>query len=93
MLIVLNDKFGIVGSVNVFVRNLGMVCGIVLVIIFLYSMMSFKIGYCVIDYVVGRNDVFIYGMKIVYIVVVIISLVGVVLIFFRLNNKKINESK
>ncbi|OOM10674.1 MFS transporter [Clostridium saccharobutylicum] len=88
-----NDKLGIAGSVNALVRNLGMVCGIALATTLLYSMMSYKIGYRVTDYVAGRNDAFIYGMKIVYIAAAIISLVGAALTFFRLNNKKTNESK
>ena len=83
------DKLGIAGSVNALVRNLGMVCGIALATTLLYSMMSSKIGYRVTDYVVGRNDAFIYGMKTVYITAAIISLVGAILTFLRLNRKKV----
>jgi EmrB/QacA subfamily drug resistance transporter len=86
------DKLGIAGSVNALVRNLGMVCGIALATTLLYSMMSSKIGYRVTDYVTGRNDAFIYGMKIVYITAGIISLVGAALTFLRLNRKKSEES-
>lgn len=86
------DKLGIAGSVNALVRNLGMVCGIALATTLLYSMMSSKIGYRVTDYVVGRNDAFIYGMKTVYIVAGIISFVGAILTFLRLNGKKSKES-
>ncbi|WP_035790230.1 MFS transporter [Clostridium beijerinckii] len=82
------DKLGIAGSVNALVRNLGMVCGIALATTLLYSMISFKIGYRVTDYVVGRNDAFIYGMRIVYIVAGIISLFGAALTFIRLKGKK-----
>lgn len=85
------NKLGIAGSINSLVRNLGMICGIVLATTLLYSMMSLKIGYHVTDYVVGRNDAFIYGMKVVYITAAIISLVGAVLTFFRLHSKKIQE--
>ena len=60
------DKLGIAGSINALVRNLGMVCGIALSTTLLYNRMSYKIGYHVTDYVVGRNDAFIYGMRIVY---------------------------
>ena len=81
------DKLGIAGSVNALVRNLGMVCGIALATTLLYSMMSFKIGYRVTDYVAGRNDAFIYGMKTVYITAAIISLVGAILTFLRLKKK------
>jgi EmrB/QacA subfamily drug resistance transporter len=86
------DKLGIAGSVNALIRNLGMVCGIALATTLLYSMMSSKIGYRVTDYVAGRNDAFIYGMKIVYIAAGIISLVGAFLTFLRLNRKKSKES-
>jgi len=86
------DKFGIAGSVNALVRNLGMVCGIALATTLLYSMMSSKIGYRVTDYVAGRNDAFIYGMKTVYITAAIVSLVGAILTFLRLNRKKSKES-
>jgi MFS family permease len=82
------DKLGIAGSVNALVRNLGMVCGIALATTLLYSMMSSKIGYRVTNYVAGRNDAFIYGMKAVYIAAAIISLVGALLTFLKLKRKK-----
>jgi len=69
-----------------------MVCGIALATTLLYSMMSSKIGYRVTDYVAGRNDVFIYGMRTVYIAAGIISFVGAILTFFRLTRKKAKES-
>ena len=86
------DKLGIAGSINALIRNLGMVCGIALATTLLYSMMSSKIGYRVTDYVVGRNDAFIYGMKTVYITAGIISLVGAMLTFLRLTRKKSKAS-
>jgi len=87
------DKLGIAGSINALVRNLGMVCGIVLATTLLYSMMSSKIGQHVTDYVAGRSDAFIYGMKTVYITAAIISLIGAVLTFLRLaSRKKVKES-
>ncbi len=82
------DKLGIAGSVNALIRNLGMICGIALSTIILYNRMSYKIGYHVTDFVVGRNDVFIYGMRIVYITAALICLVGVALTTSRLLNKK-----
>lgn len=69
-----------------------MVCGIALATTLLYSMMSSKIGYRVTDYIVGRNDAFIYGMKTVYITAGVISLVGAILTFLRLNRKKTKDS-
>ncbi len=82
------DKLGIAGSINALVRNLGMVCGIVLATTLLYGMMSYRIGYLVTDYIPGRADAFIYGMRVVYIAAAIICFIGTVLTFFRLFNKK-----
>lgn len=82
------EKLGIAGSINALVRNLGMVCGIALASTLLYSMMSFKAGYRVTDYIPGRNDAFLYGMKAVYITAGIISLTGCALTLFRLTGKK-----
>ena len=85
---VARNKLGIAGSVNALVRNLGMVCGIALSTTLLYSRMSNKIGYKVTDYVVGRNDAFIYGMRFVYITAAIICMIGAILTALRLFGKK-----
>ncbi|MBU3145089.1 MFS transporter [Clostridium sp. CF012] len=82
------DKLGIAGSVNALIRNLGMVCGIALATTILYNRMSYKIGYHVTDYVIGRNDAFIYGMKIVYITAAVICMIGATLTFLRLYRSK-----
>lgn len=82
------DKLGIAGSVNALLRNLGMVCGIALATTLLYSMMSYEIGYRVTDFVSGRSDAFIYGMKTVYITAGVLSSIGAVLTYFRLADKK-----
>lgn len=82
------DKLGIAGSINALVRNVGMVCGIALSTTLLYNRISYKIGHHVIDYVVGRNDAFIYGMRIVYITAAAICIIGAVLTFLRLKNNK-----
>jgi len=82
------DKLGIAGSVNALVRNLGMVCGIALSTTLLYNRMSYKIGHHVTDYVVGRNDAFIYGMRVVYITAAAICMIGAILTSFRLFSKK-----
>ena len=81
-------KLGIAGSVNALVRNLGMVCGIALSTTLLYNRMSHKIGYRVTDYVVGRNDAFVYGMRIVYLTAATICMIGAMLTALRLLNKK-----
>ena len=82
------DKLGIAGSINALVRNMGMVSGIALATTLLYSMMSYKIGYRVTNYVAGQSDIFIYGMKIVYITSAVISFVGAILTFIRLRGKE-----
>lgn len=83
------DKLGIAGSINALIRNMGMVCGIALATTLLYSMMSSKIGYRVTDYVAGRSDIFIYGMKVVYITAGSISLLGALLTFLRLKKREL----
>ena len=87
------DKLGIAGSINALIRNLGMVCGIALTTTVLYSMMSAKLGYRVSDYVPGRNDAFIYGMKAVYIIAGLINVLGAALTFIRLMRKKPTENQ
>ncbi|MGB4659031.1 MAG: MFS transporter [Mobilitalea sp.] len=82
------DKLGIAGSVNALIRNLGMVCGIALATTLLYNRMSSLLGYRVTDYVVGRNDAFIYGMRTVYIVAAAICLFGAGLTAYRLFHKE-----
>lgn len=81
------NKLGIAGSINALIRNLGMVCGIALATTLLYSRMSYKIGHRVTDFVVGRNDAFIYGMRTVYITAAVICAVGTILTLFRLVRK------
>ena len=90
---VTKDKLGIAGSINALIRNLGMICGIALATTLLYSRMSSKVGYRVTDYIPGRNDAFIYGMKTVYITAAIVCLVGTILTFLRLTGKKTNAVK
>ena len=82
------NKLGIAGSINALVRNLGMVCGIALSTTILYSGMSYKIGHHVSDYVIGRNDALIYGMKIVYITAATICMIGAILTAIRLFSSK-----
>lgn len=82
------NKLGIAGSINALVRNLGMVFGISLSTTMLYNRMSHKIGYHVTNYVAGREDVFIYGMRWVYISAAIICIVGAAITAARLYNKK-----
>ena len=82
------NELGIAGSVNSLVRNLGQIIGIILSTSLLYSFMSIKIGYRVTDYITGRDDIFVYGMKYVYIVLTIVCAFGALLTAFRMHNKK-----
>lgn len=88
MSLVPRDKLGIAGSVNALVRNLGFVFGTSFATLLLYNRMSYKVGYRVVDYVKGRDDVFIYGMKWVYISAAALCAVGVVITVVRLYNSK-----
>ncbi len=82
------NKLGIGGGISAFVRNLGMICGITLATTLLYGCMSSKLGYRVTDFVEGKSDVFIYGMRVVYLAAAGICLVGVVITAFRLFSRK-----
>jgi EmrB/QacA subfamily drug resistance transporter len=77
------DKLGIGGSVNSLVRNLGQYVGIVLSTTLLYCFMSNKLGYTVSDYVIGRDDVFVYGIKNDYLILMALCILGALLTAFR----------
>ncbi|KGK84248.1 MFS transporter [Clostridium sp. HMP27] len=81
-------KLGIAGSVNALVRNVGMVFGVSFSTTLLYNRMSYKIGYKVSSFVQGREDVFIYGMRIVYISAAIICVIGALTTALRLYQKR-----
>ncbi len=82
------DKLGIAGSVNALVRNVAMVTGTSLATLLLYNRMSHKIGYRVIDYIKGRDDVFMYGMRYVYLFVAILCIIGAVITGIRYYNSR-----
>lgn len=82
------NKLGIMGSTNALIRNLGLIFGTSISTTILYQSMSNKVGYKVFNYIQGRDDVFIYGMKYVYIVVGGICLIGAITTAFRLFNKE-----
>lgn len=86
-------KLGIAGSVNALTRNLGMVFGTSLAMLLLYARMSQKAGYRVIDYIEGRDDIFVYGMKTVYFSAAVLCASGIVITALRLyNNKKSQQA-
>ena len=78
------NKLGIAGSINSLIRNLGMVFGVSFSTTFLYDRMSYKIGYKVTNYVANRSDIFIYGMKVVFITAGFLSLFGALLTALRM---------
>ena len=82
-------KLGIAGSINGLIRNLGVTTGIALSTSLLYNRMSSKVGYNVVGYIEGRADVFTYAMRIVFIVIGCICLVGAILTFTRVRGKKV----
>lgn len=82
------SKLGIGGSVNSLVRNLGQYVGIILATTLLYGFMSSKLGYAVFDYVQGRDDVFVYGMKNDYLILMVLCIMGAVLTAYRLVKSK-----
>lgn len=90
------DKLGVAGSINALTRNIGMICGISLSTTILYTMMSQKVGYHVVSYIEGRNDVFIYGMRWAYLTAAVICAIGAILTAIRLygsRNKAVKSSK
>ncbi|WP_010237331.1 MFS transporter [Clostridium arbusti] len=88
MSLVSKDKLGVVGSINALVRNMGMVSGITFSVALLYNRMSSKMGHKVNGYVNGRPDVFLYAMKIVYITIGAICILGMILTVMRIVNEK-----
>lgn len=82
------NKLGIGGGITAFARNLGMISGITLATSLLYGSMSSKIGYHVDDYVYGRPDVFVFGMRIVFLSAAAICVLGSVITAFRLISMK-----
>ena len=84
------DKLGIAGSVNALVRNIGMSVGIAVATIILYGRMSYKAGYKVLTYIVGSDDIFLYGMRYVYIIAGILCIIGGAITFMRFYNQKTN---
>lgn len=87
------NKLGIAGSVNSLVRNIGMVFGVSLSTALLYNRMSHKIGYHVVNYVQGRDDVFVYGMSFVYVTAGVICAAGAVLTALRLYRSRSRKLK
>jgi EmrB/QacA subfamily drug resistance transporter len=87
------SKLGIAGSINALIRNLGLVFGISFSTTLLYNRMSSRTGYHVVNYIEGRDDVFIYGMRYVYIIAALICLIGAAITAFRLREARKRRGK
>jgi EmrB/QacA subfamily drug resistance transporter len=81
------NKLGIAGGINSFGRNLGQIMGVTVATTLLYNWMSHKIGYRVTDYISGRDDVFVFGMRHVYLTLVALCGAGAVVTLIRLRRK------
>lgn len=88
---VTHDKLGIAGSINAFVRNLGMVFGATMATILLYDFMSLNLGKHVATLLPGYENAFIFGMKCVYIVAASICMVGAALTAYRLYRRRLKR--
>lgn len=81
------NKVGITGSMNGLARNLGNIFGISLSTLLLYQLMSGQLGYTVVGFIEGREEVFVYGMQWVYRAMAFISAIGAILTGLRWKNR------
>ena len=81
------DNLGVAGSMNSFARNLGMVIGIALATTILYSGMTVAYGQRVTTYIEGRPDIFIFGMRVTFIVSLILCIIGFILSLVRFRKR------
>jgi MFS family permease len=89
---VAHDKLGIAGSINAFVRNLGMVFGATMATILLYDFMSLNLGKHVATLMPGYENAFIFGMKYVFIVAASICMIGALLTAYRLYRRRLKNA-
>ncbi len=87
------SQTGVAGSINALARNLGMVFGISLSTVLLYNIMSGHLGYTVMGFVEGEEQVFVAAMHWVYRFMALISAVGAVLTGLRWKNRKEHETE
>lgn len=81
-------EYGFAGSLSGLGRYMGMVIGITFSTSVLYHQMSLKAGKKVVSYLEGRPDLFLFGMRAVYIGIALILFVGVLLTLTRYFHKK-----
>ena len=90
---VTKDKLGIAGSVNGLVRNAGMVLGVSLSSVWIWSFVSHSIGYKVLSYVPENPKAFVYGLHGVFIIEATTCLIGVILTGIRIWSRKPKDVK
>jgi MFS family permease len=78
------DRLGITGSINAEARNIGKVSGIAFSVALLYDRMGAAAGRPVSGYVDGRPDIFLYGMRAVYLAAAGLCAVGILLTVARM---------
>lgn len=77
------DKLGIAGSINALSRNMGMVAGIAFAVALLNGSMSARLGRPANGFVPESPEVFIYGMRIVFLSAAALCLAAIALTFAR----------
>lgn len=88
---VVKSKVGVAGSINAFVRNLGMICGITFGTSLLYELMSNKLGYSVKGFVQRKGSVFVSSMDMVNLISALICLAGAFIVLMMI--LKVNKDK
>lgn len=89
------DNLGIASSLGAFIRYAGVTIGIAVFTSLLYGSMSWRLGYTVMDYVEGKDDIFIFAMHIVFISISIVIFIGAIFTLIRMINvrKKAKNKK
>lgn len=85
------NRLGIGGSVNALIRCIGQTAGIAASSTLLYSGMSLFIGRHVTNYINGRDDAFLFGMRIAYVSAASICLAGVIITTLRFYKRRIKK--
>lgn len=83
-----HNHLGIAGSINSLARNIGMVTGLSLSTTILYYSMTQKAGYKVTNYIEGRDDLFLYGMHIAFLLSFLLCFIAFIVTAIRLFRKK-----
>lgn len=74
-----NHEYGVGGSINALMRNLGNSTGAVLSMLLLYGGMSLRLGYSVRGFFPGGETAFLFGMRVAYTAVGLLTLFGAVI--------------